>query len=73
MSFHIKCARCGSMTEADADDNGPTTPTDWGLVSVEMGDGNAWDSEYQDSHLCATCLIELSDFLRGCKIAYEGK
>jgi hypothetical protein len=70
MSFHVKCGRCGDMAEADADEERPILPSDWGEISVLMGDlTTAWGSEYDSTHLCRQCLVELADFLRGVQLA----
>lgn len=72
MSYHVRCTRCASMVEAEWNANGPRLPDDWGGIALTMGNGDAWDSEYNDAHLCGVCLTELTDFLRGCKVMYEG-
>jgi hypothetical protein len=71
MSFYVKCTRCSAVDDACFEQK-PVLPEGWGELRLLTGpDAVPWTSKYEESHLCPQCIVELGDFLRGCKIAYE--
>jgi hypothetical protein len=75
MSFFAKCVRCREVAPAVRweEEDKTAVPEAWGTLRIIVGPTGAvpWKSDYNHAHLCPQCLVELADFLRGCKINYE--